>query len=57
MKLSSLIPTPLEVGRETIIIIGGAIVAAWLIHRYPAIGAYVRSAWNPPPGTQGPVVS
>lgn len=46
MNVKAMIPTLPELGRETIILIGGALIAAFLMHHWPAGRAYVRSAWQ-----------
>lgn len=46
MNIKAMIPTLPELGRETIILIGGALIAAYLMHHWPAGRAYVRAAWQ-----------
>lgn len=46
MTVKAMIPTLPELGRETIILIGGALIAAYLMHHWPWGRAYVRAAWK-----------
>lgn len=48
MNLKSLIPTPTEFGREALILIGGALIAAFLMRQLPSVRTYVREAWGEP---------
>ncbi|WP_183026989.1 hypothetical protein [Variovorax sp. UMC13] len=48
MKLAAVIPTPMEVGREVLIVVGGALVAALLISNWPWARKYIRDAWALP---------
>jgi hypothetical protein len=42
--VKKLIPSPLEVGREAIIVLGGIVIAAWVISRYPALKKFVSDS-------------
>lgn len=44
--LKKLIPSPLELGRETIIVIGGALVAALIIGQMPSVRDWMRRQWD-----------
>ena len=44
--MKAMIPTLPELGRETIILIGGALIAAFLMHQWPAGRAYIKAAWQ-----------
>lgn len=48
MKLPAIIPTPAEFGREALILIGGALIAAFLMRQLPSVRDYIRSAWGEP---------
>ena len=44
-----IIPTAPEIGREALIIVGGAIVAALVVSQLPSLQAWIKSAWNGTP--------
>jgi hypothetical protein len=44
-----LLPTPIEVGREALIVIGGAIVAAIIISQLPSLQSWIKLQWNNTP--------
>lgn len=44
-----LLPTPLEIGREALIVIGGAILAAYIISNVPALQSWIKAQWNETP--------
>lgn len=48
MNIKALIPTPAEFGREAIILIGGALIAAFLMRQLPSVRQYIRDAWGEP---------
>ncbi|GKS96783.1 hypothetical protein [Acidovorax sp. SUPP2825] len=48
MKLPAFVPSPAEVGRETIILICGALLAALIMSNWPAGRSYIRAAWGEP---------
>jgi len=48
MSVKAFIPSPAEIGRETIILICGALLAALIMSQWPAGRAYIRSAWGEP---------
>lgn len=50
MNLKALIPTPAEFGREALILIGGALIAAFLMRQLPSVRSYIREAWGEPGG-------
>lgn len=52
MKLSAIIPKPVEIGREALIVIGGAIVAAIIIGYAPGLQDWIKAKWN---GTPRPI--
>lgn len=49
MKLGKLIPGPAEVGREALIVIGGAVLAALVISQVPGLGAWISKQWGDTP--------
>lgn len=44
--MNELLPSLPEIGREVVILITGAIVAAWIMHQWPAGRAYIKAAWK-----------
>lgn len=49
MKLPAIIPTPLELGREALIVIGGAVIAAIIVSQLPGLQAWLKLKWNNAP--------
>lgn len=45
MKLPAIIPTPAQIGREALIVMGGALLAALLMSQWPAGKAFIKKAW------------
>ena len=45
MKLPAVLPTPTQIGREALIVMGGALLAALLMSMWPAGKAYIKKAW------------
>jgi hypothetical protein len=43
VKLDKIIPEPTAVAREAIIVLGGVLIAAWVLSRFPALQAFVAS--------------
>lgn len=51
MKAAGVIPTTPEFLREAIIVIGGALIAAFVLSQMPAVRAYIqRNIGGAPPG-------
>lgn len=46
MNLKPLIPSFPEVGREALIVIGGAILAALVISQVPSLGDWIKKQWG-----------
>jgi hypothetical protein len=46
MKLDELIPTPIEIGREAITVLAGALLAALIVSQLPSVKAWIKQAWN-----------
>lgn len=40
-----LLPTVPELGREALIVIGGAILAALIMSQFPAVRAWIKDQW------------
>ena len=45
MKVASLIPTPVEIGREALVVVLGALVAAVIIGQLPQVRDYIKRQW------------
>lgn len=43
------VPKPAEIGREAMIVIGGAILAAFVIGQFPALRAWIKAQWQDAP--------
>lgn len=48
------IPAPAEIGREALIVVGGAIVAALIIGQVPALRDWIRRQWGGAPNPLNP---
>lgn len=49
MKASAIIPKPEAVGREALIVIGGALLAAFVMGRFPKLREWVKRQWDGAP--------
>lgn len=49
MKLPKFVPSAPEVGREALIVIGGAILAALIISQVPGLKAWISKQWGDTP--------
>ena len=49
MKIPAFIPKPFEIGREALIVLGGSIVAAFIVSQSPRLQAWIKKAWNGTP--------
>lgn len=49
MKLGKIVPTLPEVGREALIVIGGAVLAALVISQVPGLKAWIAKQWGDTP--------
>jgi hypothetical protein len=43
MNIKSIIPAPAAVLREGVIVLGGVLIAAWVISRFPKLQTFVQS--------------
>lgn len=43
--MKTLIPTLPEIGRETIIVIGGALLAAYIVGNFPGMREWIKAQW------------
>lgn len=50
MARPAFLPTLPEIGRETLILICGALLAAVIMKQWPAGRDFIRSAWGEPGG-------
>ncbi len=46
MKTPAFIPRPADIGREAIIVIAGALLAALVIGQLPAVKAWIKAQWG-----------
>ena len=46
MTVKAFLPTVPEIGREALILIAGALIAAAVMNRWPAGRAYIKAAWQ-----------
>lgn len=47
--MTRLVPKPAEVGREAIIVVLGAVLAAAIIGQLPAVRAWIKRQWDGTP--------
>lgn len=47
--MKSILPTPTDLGREALIVIGGAIVAALIVSQLPGLQSWIKAQWNGTP--------
>lgn len=46
MKAPRILPSVPEVGREAIIVIAGALLAALIMSQFPAVRAWIKKQWE-----------
>lgn len=46
--MKNIIPTLPEIGREAIIVLSGALIAALIVGRVPSLGVWIRKQWQEP---------
>lgn len=44
MNLKKIIPSAPEVGREALIVLGGVLLAAWILSRFPKLQKFVSDS-------------
>lgn len=49
MSIKAVIPKPAEVGREALIVVGGAILAALIIAMLPGVKKWISDQWGDTP--------
>ena len=47
--MKSIVPTVPEIGREALIVVGGAIIAALIVGQIPALRDWIKSQWADAP--------
>lgn len=47
--MKGLIPAPAEVAREAIIVLSGALIAAFIVGQFPALKQWMREQWGGAP--------
>lgn len=52
MKVPAFIPKPVEVGREAIIVLAGALIAALVIGQLPGVREWIKKQWDGAPTGQ-----
>lgn len=48
MTLAAYLPTPALITRETLTVLCGALLAAFILSQWPAGRAYIKAAWQAP---------
>lgn len=49
MSIRAAIPKPAEIGREALVVLLGAIVAAFVIGQLPGVKAWIKRQWDDTP--------
>lgn len=49
MNIPKFIPGPSELGREALIVLGGAIIAAAIVGNIPALRDWIKAQWQDTP--------
>ena len=49
MNFKAIIPKPVDIGREALIVVGGAILAALIVSQLPSLQAWIKKQWNSTP--------
>lgn len=49
MNLKPMIPRPVEIGREALIVLAGAIIAAAVIGQLPGLREWIKQQWDGAP--------
>lgn len=45
MKIPAFIPGPFEIGREALIVVGGALLAALIVGQFPSLKDWIKAQW------------
>lgn len=45
MPLKNWIPNPSEIGREALIVMGGALLAALIVGQFPSLKDWIKAQW------------
>lgn len=54
MNLKTIVPKPADIGREALIVIGGAILAAVVISQVPRLRDWIKKQWADTPNPLNP---
>lgn len=54
MSIKAIIPKPAEIGREAVIVIGGAALAALVIASVPSLREWIKRQWEGVPNPLNP---
>jgi hypothetical protein len=46
LKTPGFVPTPSELTRETLIVLGGALLAAFIVGQSPALRNWIKKQWG-----------
>lgn len=46
MNLKAIIPKPVDLGREALVVIGGALIAAAVIGYMPGVRDWIKAQWS-----------
>ena len=49
MKIPKAIPKPADITREALIVVGGALLAAFIVGQFPAVRAWIKRQWDDAP--------
>jgi len=49
VNLKAALPTPVELGREALIVLGGALIAAAIVGQLPALREWIKAQWGDTP--------
>lgn len=47
--MKTLIPTPIDIGREALIVLGGALLAALIVGNVPQLRDWIKAQWQDTP--------
>lgn len=47
--MKAIIPSPIDIGREALIVIAGALVAAFIVGQLPAVREWIKAQWGGAP--------
>lgn len=50
--MKTLIPSTAELGREALIVLGGAVIAAFIVGQFPQLREWIKAQWLDVPRNQ-----